>query len=144
MAICPAFGAFVQPASPLVWKVLAVAICLAPARCGAANCPCDRKDVKKEKAGNGRYNLRFDSAKRKTPLKLSPLGPPGSSSSDPLEPVAHADRSPWTHAQSAQSFPKRTLSVANGFLFAHCTALLLTFHLPPFLSLCDLSHQHGD
>ena len=37
----------------------AVALCLAPARCGAANCRSDRKNVKKEKAGNGRYNLRF-------------------------------------------------------------------------------------
>ena len=54
-------------------KVLAAALCLAPVRCGAANCRSDRKDVKKEKAGNGRYNLRFASAKRKTPLKLSPL-----------------------------------------------------------------------
>ena len=49
----PEFAAFVQPASPSVYKVLAAA----PARCGAASCRSDRKDEKKEKAG--RYNLRF-------------------------------------------------------------------------------------
>ena len=69
----PKFAAFAQPAFPLVFKVLAVALCLAPARCGAANCRSDRKEMEKETAGNGRYNLRVASAKRKTPLKLSPL-----------------------------------------------------------------------
>ena len=37
-----------QPTCPVVCKVLAVALCLAPARCGAADCCCDRKDVRKD------------------------------------------------------------------------------------------------
>ena len=52
-----------SPHVQFVCKVLAVALCLAPARYGAAGCRCDCKDVKKEKkAGNGRYNLRVASA----------------------------------------------------------------------------------
>ena len=46
-------AAFVQPASSLVCTVVAAALCLAPVRCGAANCRSDSKDVKEEKAGNG-------------------------------------------------------------------------------------------